>query len=178
MSVKSVASTLLLLVGIVLVGGSTLADEKKNEDTKQEAQAAGTGATVGGEAGAAASIPAVKAVVLITPNKGFGDWTPNKVLQMDGEAVARELPAEHQLICDGTTPKTPEFDLLDWPSLVYMPEKDRVLLVVNRETRDGVVLSSNDHEKTWSKPKYVHTDDQGHPNARGLPLTYLGAMGI
>ena len=174
MSVKFFASTLLLLVGIVLAGGSALADEKKNEDTKQEAQAVGTGAAVGGEAGAAASIPAVKAVVLITPNKGFGDWTPNKVLQMDGETVARELPAEHQLICDGTTPKTPEYDLIDLPSLVYMPERDKVLLVVNRESRDAVVMSSSDHGKTWSEPKYVHTDDQGNPDAGGFPLTYLG----
>ena len=89
-----------------------------------------------------------------------------KVLQMDGETVARELPAEHQLICDGTTPKTPEFDLIDYPSIVYMPEKDKVLLVVNRETRDGVVMSSSDHGKTWSDPKYLHTDDQGKPRRR------------
>ena len=88
----------------------TLPDEKKNEGTKQEAQDVDTGVEIGGEAGAAASIPAVKAVVLINPNNGFGDWRPNKVLQMSGETVARELPAEHQLICDGTTPKTPEFD--------------------------------------------------------------------
>ncbi len=101
MSVKPVASTLLLLVGFVLAGGSALADEKKNEGAKQEAQAAGTGAADGGGVGAAANIPWVKGVILITPNKGFGDWTPMKVLQMDGETVARELPAEHQLIRDG-----------------------------------------------------------------------------
>jgi hypothetical protein len=38
-----------------------------------------------------------------------------------------------------------------------------------------MVLWSNDHGATWSKPKYVHTDAQGKPDTgMGVGLTYLG----
>ena len=66
MRVKPVSVT-LLFVGLVVACGSALAEEKKDEGAKNEAQVGGTGAAAGGGAGAAASFYAVKGVIFITP---------------------------------------------------------------------------------------------------------------
>ncbi len=94
----------------------------------------------------------VQATVTVTPTKGYGEWTPDVVLQMNGDAVAKKLPAKHQLIVDGWNRE------IDQPRLVYMPEKDRLLLVINHSNpykqypRDCRMMFSSDRGDTWSAP--------------------------
>jgi hypothetical protein len=121
----------------------------------------------------------VTATLILNP-KGPADRKPDakildKILQMEGEAVARELPAEHQLIAHGWG------HLSYMPYLVYMPEKDRLLLLYNsRETPalgsnlHPVLLRSDDQGKTWSTRRIV--DAQGVPCRAewGIGLAYLG----
>jgi hypothetical protein len=122
----------------------------------------------------------IRGTILMTP-KGPADLAPDakvldRILLMDGDAVARELPAEHQLITDG------------WgrhvflPSLVYMPEKDRLLLRFGtkdtpwanvREPMHAVLIASDDHGRTWSGPIERPTV-QAELSAPGMVLSYLG----
>ena len=114
------------------------------DEEKSEGQAA--------ERGAVAGPMAVQATVIMTPMKGFGDWTPTKVLKMNGDTVAGELPAKHQLITDGWNREVAT------PRLVYMPERDKLMLLVHRENQykqyppDSLILFSDDHGETWSAP--------------------------
>ena len=70
---------------------------------------------------------------------------------MDGEKVARKLSAEHQLITDGWDQES------YFPFLVYMPEKDRLLLLYTTRPLSQsftnlrlVLIASDDHGKMWS----------------------------
>ncbi len=139
----------------------------------------------------ASTLQTVKATVIIPP-KGPADLKPdakilNRVLQMDGEKVARELPAEHQLIADGWRKGS-----LWGPYLVYMPEKDRLLLLYNTDytqfggsthpVQSPVLSFSDDHGQTWSRPRYLRDMGfcpEGSPQAgdelgSGSALAYLG----
>jgi hypothetical protein len=62
------------------------------------------------------------------------------------------------------------------PYIVYMPEKDRVLMLVSCDyPHRAMVLWSDDRGASWSAPKYVHTDSEGKPDTgMGVSLTYLG----
>ncbi len=100
----------------------------------------------------------------------------NKILQMDGDKVARELPAEHQLLVDGWGRD------IFLPSLVYMPEKDRLLLrfglrEIARDEKllpmQALLISSDDHGKTWSAPIDRPTVCP-ETSAPGMVLSYLG----
>jgi hypothetical protein len=110
----------------------------------------------------AGALQTVKATMVIPP-KGPADLQPdakilNRVLQMDGDTVARELPAEHQVIADGWRQGS-----LWGPYLAYMPEKDRLLLLYNMyfhawggvEKNAPVLSFSDDQGKTWSPPRYL-----------------------
>lgn len=119
------------------------------------------------------AITAIKGVILLAP-KGPADLKPdaklvNKVLQMDGDRVARELPAEHQLITFGWD------DLhVSRPDLVYMPEKDRLLLhFLMRHERYSALIYSDDRGKTWSTPQYLK-DDRGIILQDSIAMAYLG----
>jgi hypothetical protein len=120
--------------------------------------------------------------LLVIPPKGPADLEAdakvlNKVLQMEGDDVARELPAEHQLITDAWN----EGDLYA-PYLVYMPEKDRLLLLYNIYFRGwgshihetaAVLSSSDDHGETWSCPHYLK-DRWSCPEPAPSAPAYLG----
>lgn len=119
----------------------------------------------------------VKGTLIITP-KGPADRKPgakilNKILQMDGEKIARELPAEHHLLVDGWGQN------MFVPSMVYMTEKDRLLLgcysrgdSVN-DPMQAILIVSDDHGRTWSNP-INRSMGQGNVVAPGMSLSYLG----
>jgi hypothetical protein len=99
-----------------------------------------------------------------------GTWEGHTVYQLNGKAKAIKLPSEYQLVSRG------------WPApalvpyLAYMPEKDRVAMLVLYEgkNRDIAISFSDDRGATWSIPKYLHLDEKGNAAAGGLTLTYLG----
>src|ERR1035438_10298802 len=55
------------------------------------------------------------------------DWTPHTVRQLNGRAVEIQLPAKDQILTERWNRR------VDDPYLVYMPEKDRLLLLVSRQ---------------------------------------------
>ena len=101
---------------------------------------------------------------------GCGGWKPTKVLQMNGETVARELPAEHQVITEAWNRE------VRIPYTVYMPErKELLMLVVVDCPHMAALMRSRDFGATWTKPEFLRTDSQGNPNiGLALGLTYLG----
>ena len=62
------------------------------------------------------------------------------------------------------------------PYIVYMPEKDRLLMLAGCDyPHQAMVLSSDDHGATWTEPAFVHVDGKGKPDTgMGVSLTYLG----
>lgn len=66
------------------------------------------------------------------------------------------------------------------PYIVYMPEVDRVLMLVSCDyPHQAMILSSNDRGRTWSAPEYiepaaVRTGDTPYAHRLGVSLTYLG----
>jgi hypothetical protein len=128
----------------------------------------------------AGALETVRATLIIPP-KSLADLKAdakvlNRVLQMNGEKVARELPAEHQLIGDAWNEAA-----VGMPYLVYMPEKDRLLLVYHINYKQWQDLSkcspvlsfSDDHGKTWTTPTYLR--DMGFcPEGTPEEVTYLG----
>jgi hypothetical protein len=98
-------------------------------------------------------------------------WKPHSVLQMDGDAVARELPAEQQIVTERWN------RVVAVPYIVYMPEKDRVLMLVGCDyPHQPFTLASDDHGATWSDPRPLSPDPEVNASAGlGTSLTYLGA---
>jgi hypothetical protein len=97
-------------------------------------------------------------------------WKPHEVRQLNGRRQQKELPAQFQVV----TEKWAEIALAPW--MVYMPEKDRLLMLANRGRPHQAALTfSADRGATWSPPKYLHTDAAGKPDTGlGVGLTYLG----
>ena len=109
-------------------------------------------------------------VALLTP-VCVAQWRPTLIRQLDGDH-AIVLPAERQDVSEGWS------QITQIPYMVYMPEKDRVLMLLNRgETLHGMVLASDDHGATWSEPRYVRAGADGEPGGKSgiaTGLTYLG----
>jgi hypothetical protein len=101
---------------------------------------------------------------------GQADWKPTQIRQMSGEAVAAEWPAEHQIVTEAWN------RVVAVPYIVYMPEQDRVLMLVGCDyPHQPMTLLSNDHGATWSEPRPLSPDPQVNAAAGlGTSLTYLG----
>lgn len=103
-------------------------------------------------------------------NQKTAGWKPTQILQMTGETVAGELPAEHQIITEAWN------RVVAVPYIVYMPERDKLLMLVTCDyPHRPMVMSSNDHGASWSEPKSMLPDDPSDERHRiGVSLTYLG----
>ena len=102
---------------------------------------------------------------------GRADWSPTQIAQMEGESVLAELPAEQQVV-------TENWDrVVAVPYIVYMPEQDRVLMLVGCDyPHQPLTLVSSDHGATWSAPRPLSPDPAANASAGlGTSLTYLGA---
>ena len=102
-------------------------------------------------------------------------WKPHVVRQLNGAAAEIRIPAKLQIV-------TEKWDrIAAVPYIIYMPEKDRMLMLVNCDTGPGnkpphfaMVMTSDDRGVTWTDPVPVHRDAQGTPVGMGLGLTYMG----
>ena len=103
-------------------------------------------------------------------------WKKHSVRQLNKDAREKEFPAQIQILTETWN------RVVAVPYIVYMPEIDRVLMLVNcdyasnpQHTHYPMVLFSDHRGTNWSPPKYVSTDSQGNPNiGMGVALTYLG----
>jgi len=107
---------------------------------------------------------------MVTP-KCHADWSPATITQMDGESVAAEWPAEQQIVTESWN------RVVAVPYIVYMPERDRVLMLVGCDyPHQPMTLVSEDHGATWSGPRPLSPDAAVNASAGlGTSLTYLGA---
>lgn len=97
-------------------------------------------------------------------------WKPHKVRRLASGATEQQIPARLQVVTE------------DWnrvvavPYIVYMPEKDQLLMLVSCDyPHRPMVLTSDDRGASWSQPQPVLPDEPA--NARhllGVSLTYLG----
>ena len=99
------------------------------------------------------------------------DWNATKVLQMDNESVDVELSAQRQIVTETWN------RVVAVPYMVYMPEKDRICMLVSCDyPHQPMVLFSNDRGTTWGEPRPVSSDPAVNAAAGlGTALTYLGA---
>lgn len=92
------------------------------------------------------------------------------VLQLDGERKPTSLPAEMQWISQPWNGENAQM-----PYLVYLPEKDRLLMLVESgQPIHSAFITSDDHGKTWSPRQWMSVDNAGRPSGVGLGLTRLG----
>ena len=101
---------------------------------------------------------------------GQAGFSPHSVRQVDGAGRETALAADFQIVT------------ADWnrvvavPYVVYMPEKQRLLMLVGCDyPHRAFILSSDDRGATWSAPRPVHADAEGKPDLPlATSLTYLG----
>lgn len=96
------------------------------------------------------------------------------VLRLNDESEPASLPADIQWVSKPWFQKKDD-ENAQMPYLTYLPEKDRVLMLV--ETHQPIrtaFIYSDDHGQTWSKRKWLSSDAQGQPLGVALGLTNLG----
>ena len=107
---------------------------------------------------------------LLKPKTAAVGWKMDKVRRLAGGATEQIIPARLQIVTE------------DWnrvvavPYIVYMPEKDRLLMLVSCDyPHRPMVLTSDDHGASWSQPQPVLPDEPAHArHLLGVSLTYLG----
>jgi hypothetical protein len=104
--------------------------------------------------------------------EGQGAWKDHTLYQLNGLGRPSKQPARLQVISENWN------GLTQLAYMVFMPEKQRILLHIHRRGGDlpGVwLLESDDSGETWSKPRLMHTDANGASDADASNgLTYLG----
>jgi hypothetical protein len=92
------------------------------------------------------------------------------VLQLDGEKKPVARRAEMQWISQPWNGENAQM-----PYLVYLPQKDRLLMLVQcGQPIHSAIIASDDHGKTWGPRQWLSVDGSGQPNGVGLGLTDLG----
>jgi len=107
---------------------------------------------------------------ILGSSPSLAEWQPHNVRQLKGKADERQLSAQRQIVTENWN------ELVRAPYLVYMPEKDRLAMLVNRGAPlNAALITSDDRGRTWTPPQWTHTNDQGKPDS-GVKtgLTYLG----
>ena len=92
------------------------------------------------------------------------------ILHLDGEKKPVPLPAEMQWISQPWNGENAQM-----PYLVYLPEKDRLLMLLESgQPIQTAFITSDDHGQRWSPRRWLSVDGDGRPNGVGLGLTSLG----
>ena len=108
----------------------------------------------------------------------MANWKDHEIQQLNGSAERIKLPAKFQILTENWTGRWIEQwnQVAGAPYIVYIPEKDQVLMMVGvGNPHQAVLLSSDNHGETWSEPWYVHTDENGESDTGlGVEFTYVG----
>ena len=107
---------------------------------------------------------------MLTTLPAYGQWNPHNVRFLNKAGHETAVPAKMQIVSE------PWNRVAVVPYMVYMPEKDRVLMLVGCDgPHHAEVLSSDDHGRTWSAPRRILFDEKGKGiDGLGTSLTYLG----
>ena len=97
-------------------------------------------------------------------------WQAHIVRQMNAPDAPMEIPARIQIVTERWN------RVVAVPYIVYMPEKDRLLMLVGCDyPHHAMVLTSDDRGATWTEPRPVRLDAEGKTlPGLGIGLTYLG----
>jgi hypothetical protein len=108
------------------------------------------------------------AFTLVTPLTAA--WHPAAVRQLNPGSTHIRIAARHQIVTETWN------RVAAVPYIVYMPEQDRILMLVACDyPHQAMLLSSSDHGATWSAPRPLHVDAAGKPDTgMATSLTYLG----
>jgi hypothetical protein len=108
---------------------------------------------------------------LPAPNPHSFTHPDHVVLRLNGEKKPTSLPARLHWISQPWNGENAQM-----PYLVYLPEKDRVLMLVQcGQPIHSALITSTNHGDTWSPRQWLSVDAAGQPNGVGLGLSYLGA---
>lgn len=96
-------------------------------------------------------------------------WQPHTVYRRLPAEGEKPLPAEMQIVSEQWQVRA------QVPYLVYMPERDRLVLLLQCE-HQPVVVTSEDRGARWSRPRFVSPELCSTPERFlfGVGLTYLG----
>lgn len=98
----------------------------------------------------------------------------HQVQRLNRESEPVFLPAEIQWVSEPWFREKPD-ENAQMPYLVYLPEKDRVLMMLqSHQPIRTALIHSDDHGKTWSLRKWLSTGTNGQPEGVALGLTSLG----
>lgn len=99
-----------------------------------------------------------------------GPWKAHIVRQFNGRDKPVELSAKLQIVTETWNRVTAV------PYMVYMPEKNRLLMLLGCDyPHHAMVMTSDDRGTTWTPPRPVGLDKEGKPlPGLGVSLTYLG----
>ncbi len=97
-------------------------------------------------------------------------WKSHTVRQLNGSAEQVRLPARLQIVTESWN------RVVAVPYIAYMPEKDRLLMLVSCDyPHHPMMLYSDDRGATWSEPRPVGLESDGKIIAAlGTSLAYLG----
>ena len=97
-------------------------------------------------------------------------WRTHVVRQLNGGEKPFQLSAKFQIVTENWN------RVVAVPYIVYMPEKDRLLMLVGCDyPHHAMVLTSDDHGAAWTDPRPVWLDKEGKTvPGLGTSLTYLG----
>ena len=118
----------------------------------------------------AKTIVAAMLAALLPAFTSAAEWAPHTVRQLNRAQPEIQTPAQLQIVTESWR------RVVAVPYIVYMPEKDRVLMLVGCDyPHHPETLFSDDRGASWSAPRRVVSADDGQPVAGlGTSLTYLG----
>ena len=96
-------------------------------------------------------------------------WQAHSVRLITPPGDELEMPAELQIVSEKWNVRA------QVPYLVYMPETDRLVMIIQAEHQPAVIMS-DDRGATWSRPRFAHEDLCITPERFyfGIGLSYLG----
>ncbi len=97
-------------------------------------------------------------------------WKAHDVRQLGDSVGGVRLPAKLAMVSESWN------RVVAVPYLIYMPEKDRLLMLVSCDyPHRPMVLTSQDRGSTWDKPQPILPTEPPHArHMLGVSLTYLG----
>jgi len=109
-------------------------------------------------------------VVLIASSVGLAEWQPHEVRQQNGKDPEVQLPARFQIVTESW------HRVVAVPYMIYMPEKDRLLMMVGCDyPHRAYILTSDDRGANWTEPRPAGVDKDGKPSVSlATSLVYLG----
>ncbi len=111
------------------------------------------------------------AEIISSSNPPIG-WQKHTVIRANGSGEPLRLPAQFNLVSGPY-----EHQNMQMPSLIYMPEKKRLLITAEfgPPTVKTIIMTSNDFGGTWTQKRWMRTNANGDPDiAMTVGTTYLG----